>query len=108
MTASDQLITWLRAIGEPTRLRIVCLCSKADLSGSDLARVLTQSEPRVSRHLKILCDAGLLRRVRQGQWVQYGLARTKAAAAFVSGILVQLDREDVMLASDRELALASG
>jgi ArsR family transcriptional regulator len=107
MTSSEQIIRWLKALGEPTRLRILCLCASSELSGSDLARVLHQSEPRVSRHLRILCDAGLLRRVRQGQWVQYGLTRNKAGAAFMATVLAQLDRNDPLLTSDLQVAHAS-
>ena len=54
------IVRWLRAAGEPTRLRLLALCADTALSVSDLARALRQSEPRVSRHLKILCESGLL------------------------------------------------
>ncbi|MGH8296530.1 MAG: ArsR/SmtB family transcription factor, partial [Steroidobacteraceae bacterium] len=73
--SSDLLVTWLRAAGEPTRLRLLALCAARELSVSDIAQILGQSEPRVSRHLKILGEAGLIERVRQGQWVHYGRAR---------------------------------
>lgn len=107
---SDLLLTWLRAAGEPTRLRLLCLCAARELSVSDIAQIVGQSEPRVSRHLKILGEAGLIERLRQGQWVHYGLARSGPAAGFVSGLLGQLDRTDPMLARDRERthALQSG
>jgi ArsR family transcriptional regulator len=74
------------------------------LSVSDLARALAQSEPRVSRHLRILCNAGLLERVRQGQWVHYRLTRETRALSFIQGLLGQLDRADAALARDRERA----
>jgi DNA-binding transcriptional ArsR family regulator len=102
----DVLVTWLRAAGEPTRLRLLALCAIRELSVSDLAQILGQSEPRVSRHLKILGAAGLIERVRQGQWVHYGLARGGAAAGLVQGLLGQLDRADPLLARDRERAQA--
>lgn len=98
----DLLLTWLKAAGEPTRLRLLALCAARELSVSDIARVVGQSEPRVSRHLKILGEAGLIERLRQGQWVHYGLARGGAAAGFVQGLLGQLDRADPQLARDRE------
>ncbi len=88
---SDLLLTWLRAAGEPTRLRLLALCAVRELSVSDIAQVVGQSEPRVSRHLKILGEAGLIERLRQGQWVHYGLARSGDAAGFVQGLLGQLD-----------------
>ena len=74
------LLTWLRAAGEPTRLRLLALCAAVSSSVSDFAQVVGQSEPRVSRHLKILGEAGLIERLRQGQWVHYALARGGAAA----------------------------
>ena len=98
----DLLLTWLRAAGEPTRLRLLALCAARELSVSDIAQVLGQSEPRVSRHLKILGEAGLIERLRQGQWVHYGLARGGPAAGFVQGLLGQLDRADPLLTRDRE------
>src|SRR5256885_3658604 len=71
MLSPSTLVKWLRAAGEPSRLRLLALCADGALSVSDLAQALRQSEPRVSRHLKILCEAGLLVRLRHGQWVDY-------------------------------------
>jgi DNA-binding transcriptional ArsR family regulator len=103
MTTIDPVtaVEWLRAAGEPTRLRLLALCAQSELSVSDLAQILRQSEPRVSRHLRILCEAGLLVRVRQGQWVHYRIAERTEAASFVRGLLGQLDRADAQLAGDR-------
>jgi ArsR family transcriptional regulator len=103
-TPHELLVTWLRAAGEPTRLRLLALCAARELSVSDLAQAVGQSEPRVSRHLKILGEAGLIERLRQGQWVHYGLARGGPAAGFVQGLLAQLDRADPLLTRDRERA----
>jgi ubiquinone/menaquinone biosynthesis C-methylase UbiE/DNA-binding transcriptional ArsR family regulator len=58
-----------RALADPTRLRIVALLRAMELSVGELAQVLAQSQPRVSRHVKILCDAGLARRRKEGSWV---------------------------------------
>jgi ubiquinone/menaquinone biosynthesis C-methylase UbiE len=58
-----------RALADPTRLRIVSLLRKMELSVGELAQVLGQSQPRVSRHTRILCDAGLARRRKEGSWV---------------------------------------
>jgi hypothetical protein len=74
---------------------------------TDLAQALGQSEPRVSRHLKILCESGLLERLRQGQWVHYRLTQTATAASFVQGLLGLLDQADPVLARDRERAVQS-
>lgn len=57
-----------RALADPTRLRIVTLLRKMELSVGELAQVLGQSQPRVSRHVKILCDAGLATRRKEGSW----------------------------------------
>ncbi|MBV8495819.1 MAG: metalloregulator ArsR/SmtB family transcription factor, partial [Gammaproteobacteria bacterium] len=94
------LLRRLRAAGEPSRLRLLALCEAATLSVSDLARVLGQSEARVSRHLKILSEAGLIERLPQGQWVQYRLAGEADAAGFARGLLAQLDRRDPGLQRD--------
>jgi ArsR family transcriptional regulator len=102
------LVTWLRAAGESTRLRLLALCAERDLSVSDLATAVAQSEPRVSRHLKILSEAGLIDRLRQGQWVHYRVTQTDPAAGFVQSLLAQLNRSDEVLARDRgRLAAAS-
>jgi len=106
-TAPPILVKWLRAAGEPSRLRLLALCAEGGLSVSDLAQALRQSEPRVSRHLKILCEAGLLARLRHGQWVHYRLVEGPEAASFVRGLLAQLDRSDALLVRDRSGARAA-
>ncbi len=58
-----------RALADPTRLRIIALLRAMELSVGELAQVLAQSQPRVSRHVKILCDAGLAHRRKEGSWV---------------------------------------
>ena len=100
-TTPAQMIAWLKAAGEPSRLRLLALCIDGSLSVSDLARALRQSEPRVSRHLKILCAAGLLARTREGQWVRYGLVEDGSAVSFIRGLLLQVDRRDPLLLRDR-------
>lgn len=106
--APSHLVAWLRAAGESTRLRLLVLCADRDLSVSDLATAVSQSEPRVSRHLKILSDAGLIERLRQGQWVHYRVTQKEPASAFVQSLLVQLNRNDDVLVRDRgRLAAAS-
>src|SRR5438876_990122 len=62
----DLLLTELRAAAEPTRLRLLALCAHAELTVTELTQILGQSQPRVSRHLKLLCEAGLLDRSRHG------------------------------------------
>jgi len=101
------MLKWLRAAGEPSRLRLLALCSQATFSVSDLARTIRQSEARVSRHLKILCDAGLLQRLRQGQWVQYCASPAPEPASFLRGLLAQLDRRDAQLLRDASAVRAA-
>jgi ArsR family transcriptional regulator len=101
-TRSTELVAWMKAAGEPSRLRLLALCGQRDLSVTDLAQALGQSEPRVSRHLKILCEAGLLERLRQGQWVHYRLTQSPAATSFVQGLFALVDQKDPVLARDRE------
>jgi ArsR family transcriptional regulator len=71
---TEQLISRLKALADPVRLRILALCSRAECSVSELTGVLGHSQPRVSQHLKQLCDAGLLERFRDGHFVFYRVA----------------------------------
>ncbi|HEX4387321.1 MAG TPA: metalloregulator ArsR/SmtB family transcription factor [Steroidobacteraceae bacterium] len=103
----ERVIQWLRAAGEPSRLRLLALCTDGSLSVSDLAGALRQSEPRVSRHLRILCEAGLIERLPHGQWVHYGLSPSPEALSFVRGLLAQLNLRDPVLAGDRLAARAA-
>src|ERR1700761_4660607 len=102
MTTADSktVLGWLKAAGEESRLRLLALCARQELSVSDLAEALRQSGPRGSRHLRILFEAGLLERLRQGQWVHYGVTRDAAGAAFVQGVLGQVERGDAVLGRD--------
>jgi ArsR family transcriptional regulator len=86
------LLAALRAVAEPTRLRLLVLCSRGELTVSELAQILGQSQPRVSRHLKLLCEAGLLDRFREGSWVFYRVSAGSAASA-LAGHLVGLCSE---------------
>ena len=61
----------LKAAGEPTRLRLLNLITKSELKVSDITNIIGQSQPRVSRHLKLLCDAGLIQRFQEGTSVFY-------------------------------------
>src|SRR5215217_3407709 len=64
----------LQALADPTRLRILALLRLMELSVGELAQVLGQSQPRVSRHLKVLADAGVLERRKEGSWVFLALS----------------------------------
>lgn len=105
MLTLERMTLALRAAAEPTRLRLLALCGEREVPVSELATLLRQSEPRVSRHLKILCSAGLLVRARRGQWVRYRAAGEGDAGALVSFVLSRLDPADRTLKRDRERAV---
>jgi ubiquinone/menaquinone biosynthesis C-methylase UbiE len=90
----NQLLSCLRAVAEPTRLRLLSLCAEGDMTVSELTQILGQSQPRVSRHLKLLCDSGLLDRFREGSRVFYRFADDNAASGGVARQLVALIPED--------------
>jgi ArsR family transcriptional regulator len=94
----------LRAAGEATRLRILALLANGELNVKDLTQILGQSQPRISRHLKLMADAGLIRRFREGSWVFFRLADSGAEAALAQAIVASLDPSDLTLARDRARA----
>ena len=100
--SSDALVTLLRAGGEPTRLRILAILADGDLTVKDLTAILGQSQPRISRHLKLLTEAGLVDRFPEGAWVYYRLGDTGLVAELVRGLIVRLDPNDPAIARDRE------
>src|SRR6476620_10803394 len=83
----NQALGIFRALADSTRLRILALLGAMELSVGELAQVLGQSQPRVSRHVKILCDAGLAERRKEGSWVFVALG----ADAKVRPILAAFD-----------------
>ncbi len=85
----DQLLQGLRAAGEATRLRILGLCAHAELTVTELVEILDQSQPRISRHLRLLVEAGLLRRHQEGNWAYYRLSEA-AAGGELARLLVDL------------------
>jgi len=96
----DELLAALRAAAESTRLRLLVLCARGELTVSELAQILGQSQPRVSRHLKLLCDAGLLDRFREGSWVFYRLSSGTAASALVRPLVNACGDADPTIALD--------
>jgi ubiquinone/menaquinone biosynthesis C-methylase UbiE len=98
----DELLAGLRAAAEPTRLRLLALCAQGELTVSELTDILGQSQPRVSRHLKLLCEAGLLDRFREGNWVFHLLARGQPAGELARRLVEALPTDDPVLALDRE------
>ena len=98
----DVLLQALRAAAEPTRLRLLGLCAMGELTVSELVHILGQSQPGVSRHLKVLTDAALLERVREGGWVFHRLAQDGPGAGIAGRLLEMLPTDDALLALDRK------
>src|SRR5215471_2438249 len=98
----EDLNAALKAAGEETRLRILALLFEAELTVSDLTEILRQSQPRISRHLKLLAEAGLVGRFREGAWAFFRLAEQGRAARAVRWLVERLDERDPVIARDRE------
>ncbi len=105
MTA-DALLSALKAAGEATRLRLLALLASGELNVKDLTRIMGQSQPRISRHLKLLTDAGLIERFREGSWVYFRLAARGAQASMARAIVESLDASAPELERDRARAAA--
>jgi ubiquinone/menaquinone biosynthesis C-methylase UbiE/DNA-binding HxlR family transcriptional regulator len=97
----DDLNAALKAAGEETRLRVLALLADCELTVSDLTDILDQSQPRISRHLKLLAEAGLVERFREGTWAFYRLAERGAGADVTRALLAQLNPGDRVIARDR-------
>ncbi len=82
----ERTLDIFRALADPTRLRIVALLRAMDLSVGELAQVLGQSQPRVSRHVKILADAGLAIRRKEGSWVFLGLGDLRRVGPLLAAV----------------------
>ena len=98
--STDELLAALRAVAEPTRLRLLVLCARGELTVSELAQILGQSQPRVSRHLKLLCEAGLLDRFREGSWVFYRVSTGSAASELARHLVAVCGERDATIALD--------
>jgi ArsR family transcriptional regulator len=98
----DSLLAGLRAAGDTSRLRLLAICAQGEWTVTELTQVLGQSQPRVSRHLKLLADGGLLERFREGSWVFYRRARAGAGARLARNLCRMLPADDPELALDRQ------
>src|ERR1700755_1090068 len=94
----DQLLAGLRAAAEPTRRALLAIGAQAELTVTELTQILGQSQPRVSRHLKLLCEAGLLDRLREGSWVFYRLSQAGPASALARQLVAACDDADPTIA----------
>jgi ubiquinone/menaquinone biosynthesis C-methylase UbiE len=97
----DTILSALAAAGEETRLRLLALLAEAELTVSELVTILGQSQPRISRHLKLLVEAGLVERHREGAWAFFLLAQHGTAAALSGDILAHIKADDPICAADR-------
>ena len=96
----------LKAVAEPTRLRVLVLLAQGELNVKDLTRVLGQSQPRISRHLKLLAEAGLVERAPEGSWVYFRLTEEGRGGEVARQILQGVDQTDPVLVRDRRRAEA--
>src|ERR1700730_10209327 len=96
----------LKAMAEPTRLRLLVLLSSGELTVKALTGSLGQSQPRISRHLRLLAEAGLLERAPEGSWVYFRLAEGGEGGALAGLVLEAVERTDPILARDRRRAEA--
>jgi ArsR family transcriptional regulator len=106
MAELGELVAILKAAGESTRLRLLRLLADGDHTVKDLTEILRQSQPRVSRHLKLLADAGLVERNAEGAWAYYGLARRGPFGELARSLIESLDSDEPELLRDRERQVA--
>jgi ubiquinone/menaquinone biosynthesis C-methylase UbiE/DNA-binding transcriptional ArsR family regulator len=97
----DALNAALKAAGEETRLRVLALLAEAELTVSDLTDILRQSQPRISRHLRLLAEAGLIERFREGTWAFFRLSEHGGGAELAHALLARLNPADPTIARDR-------
>jgi ubiquinone/menaquinone biosynthesis C-methylase UbiE len=96
----DTMVDTLKAAAESSRLRILALLSRGDLTVSDLTEILNQSQPRVSRHLKLLLEAGLIGRYQEGSWAYFRLSDSERD--FVNGLVSRVHLSDPQVERDLE------
>ena len=104
LLSHDQLLHGLRASAEPSRLRLLSVLALGEFTVSELTQLLGQSQPRVSRHLRLLAEGGLLERFREQHWVYHRLPSDGAGATLARALLALLDPDDPQRAIDRERA----
>jgi ubiquinone/menaquinone biosynthesis C-methylase UbiE len=100
------LVAALKAAAEPTRLRILLLLAGGELNVKDLTLILGQSQPRISRHLKLLCEAGLIERFRDGSWVYFHISDRQAGGRLALRLVSDVDSSETSVRRDRERAEA--
>jgi SAM-dependent methyltransferase len=101
-SSTEALLQRLKTLGDLTRLRLVALCREGECSVSELTSVIGQSQPRISQQLKLLCDAGLLRRFRDGKRVFYRVPETGGRDEELRSLLELIPGDDPLFIEDRE------
>ena len=96
----DELLSGLRAAAEATRIRILFILSHGEANVSELTQILGQSQPRVSRHLKLMAEAGLISRHKEGNWVLFRLREEDMGGALARAIVSMLPGSDAVLSGD--------
>ena len=96
----EKLLAGLKAVAEHTRLRLLTILSRNELTVSEITYILDQSQPRVSRHLKLMCDAGILDRVQEGAWVFYRVSDKQPGRDLSDSLIQLLPHEDLALQRD--------
>ncbi|EFO31085.1 methyltransferase type 11 [Roseibium sp. TrichSKD4] len=97
----DDTLAVLRAVGEATRLRLIALLAESEMTVKDATAILGQSQPRISRHLKLLTEAGVILRFPEGSWVYYRLADSPRGA-LARDVVARMWSEDAVLSADSE------
>lgn len=103
---SAELVAALKAAAEPTRLRILALLATAELNVKDLTQILGQSQPRISRHLKLLTEAGLIERFRDGSWVYFHISDRTECGRLALRVAQSVDNAESVPRRDRERCIA--
>ena len=98
----DTVVDVLKTAGEPTRFRLLALVAAGDLTVTDLTEILGQSQPRISRHLKLLTEEDLIERYQEGAWAYFRLKQDGPAVALVRTLLATAANEDPVLLRDSE------
>jgi ubiquinone/menaquinone biosynthesis C-methylase UbiE len=98
----DKILQGLRAVGETSRLRLLHLLAQGELNVTEITQILGQSQPRISRHLKLMCDAGLLDRYREGSWVLFRLKDSGPGAKLAQAVVELLPSQAAQLKRDAE------
>lgn len=102
MESFDGIVALLKAAAEPTRLRILRLLQSGEFNVKDLTLLLGQSQPRVSRHIRLLAEAGLIERHQEGSWVFVRGSAGPAIREFVNSALEMIASDDPQILRDRE------